>query len=155
MNAWLGAHDHAKYDVSHYGTTMEEEADAGVDLIIQLDNLPDSASLKYYEGGMGVLGYTTPEVKDGKRTAFLAVHIPGDDDHGHDTKEVFDIILSDSVTCTAVAAKDCATEKVLTLNIHVHTPWSWMMILLIVIVGAIAAYVLLMGLALQAFAQTY
>ena len=132
---------------------MEQEAEAGVNLIIQLDNLPDSASLKYYEDGMGVLGYTTPEVKDGKRTAFLAVHIPGDDDdHEHDAKEVFDIILSDSVTCTAVAAKDCATEKVLKLNIHVHKHWSWMMIILIVIFVAIAYYVLFMALAMQALA---
>ena len=153
MHAWLEDHNdehvheetEVTYDISQYGTTVEYEADPGIDLIIQLDNLPAGATLKYFEDSLEVLGYTTPETLDGKRTAFVVICTPGDDDHGHDHdhededgEEVFQMILSDTVTCTSAAATDCATAETLKIDIHVHEEGSLMMILLLttVVLGA-------------------
>ena len=133
MIAWLEDHTDAlseedaieiKYDVSAYGTTVEfEYEDPGIDVIIQLDNLPDGATLKYYEASLEVLGYTTAETLDGKRTAFIAICTPGDEDHvdehghgpdhveGDPGTEVYQLTLSDSVTCTAASTMDCTNAE--------------------------------------------
>ena len=99
--------------------------------------MPASATLKYYENSLEVLGYTTPEVISGKNTAFLVLCTPGDDDHGHDHKdeegeEINQIILSDSVTCTSANAKDCTTANVLKVDIHVHEKGSVIVMILLV-----------------------
>ena len=45
--------------------------------------MPDGAKLLYSEESLEVLGHTSLEALDGKKTAFIAISTPGNPDHGH------------------------------------------------------------------------